>query len=896
MKHITFGSSESYPIALLIKPSALQAPKLQQYYLNHLPDVDPADVVAMSLEVNEQGKAPVKFIKSYLEQLLPALDSIGTKLLYVTDSAYFKVLTKAKKAEPNYGYVLPCVIKGYEHMNVVLGINYQALVYNPDLQKRLQLTLDTLASTHIGTYSELGQGIIHHAEYPDTCEDIEAALSKLHQYPHLSCDIEAFSLDFHDAGIGTITFCWNQHEGIAFACDYHAYSQPVDGFYGEYRPNEAVRYLIKKFFAQYQGTIRWHNASYDLKPIIYNLWMGDPLDIRGMLLGLDTMAQRFDDTKIITYLATNSTAGNSLGLKDQAHEYAGNYAQEDIKDIRLIPLDSLLEYNLVDGLCTNFVFDKWHSTMVADEQQPIYENLMLPSIKMLLQTELCGMPVDQTYVAKARAELERIQDSYMEIFKSNPIVDQLEKTLTDAAWNKDYHDRKSKAKNPGKIYPKERSAFPTQRFNPNSNPQLQTLLYEQLGLPVIDYTDTKQPATGGDTLEKLKNHTNNSDYLGILDSLIGLIGVSKILSAFIPSFEKAVPKADGLTYLHGNFNLGGTVSGRLSSSKPNLQQIPSGSQYAKLIKKCFRAPPGWIMCGADFNSLEDYISALTTKDPNKLKVYTDGYDGHCLRAFWYFPDRLPGVVNTVESINGIKKKFPEIRQLSKTPTFALTYAGTYITLMKNLGFDEATAKKIEGAYHQLYKVSDQWVRAKMDQAAKDGYVDVAFGLRVRTPLLAQVVRGHRTTPYQAEAEARTAGNALGQSYGLLNNRAANAFMQKVWDSPYRYDIKPIALIHDAMYFIIRDDLEVFEFVNNNLIDEMRWQKLPEIKHDTVKLGAELDVFWPSWAHDVTIPNYASQRAIEQRCKAHITGLQIANTAVFQYSNTAVNTTDSLLAA
>lgn len=54
-------------------------------------------------------------------------------------------------------------------------------------------------------------------------------------------------------------------------------------------------------------------------------------------------------------------------------------------------------------------------------------------------------------------------------------------------------------------------------------------------------------------------------------------------------------------------------------------------------------PPGWIFAGADFASLEDYISALTTRDPNKLKVYIDGYDGHCLRAYAYFPERMPDI-------------------------------------------------------------------------------------------------------------------------------------------------------------------------------------------------------------------------------------------------------------
>ena len=86
----------------------------------------------------------------------------------------------------------------------------------------------------------------------------------------------------------------------------------------------------------------------------------------------------------------------------------------------------------------------------------------------------------------------------------------------------------------------------------------------------------------------------------------------------------SVNKGDGVIWLHGSFNLGGTVSGRLSSSDPNLQNIPAGSIYGKMIKKCFTAPEGWIMCGADFASLEDRISALTTKDPAKLKVY----EGH----------------------------------------------------------------------------------------------------------------------------------------------------------------------------------------------------------------------------------------------------------------------------
>lgn len=110
----------------------------------------------------------------------------------------------------------------------------------------------------------------------------------------------------------------------------------------------------------------------------------------------------------------------------------------------------------------------------------------------------------------------------------------------------------------------------------------------------------------------------------ILKSLIALSEAEIIQNTFVSAFiNKTVTKRDNLKYLHGNFNLGGTVSGRLSSSQINLQNLPSsGSKYAKAVKECFVAPSGWILCGADFTSLEDRISALTTKDPNKIKVYT----------------------------------------------------------------------------------------------------------------------------------------------------------------------------------------------------------------------------------------------------------------------------------
>lgn len=887
MRHHVFGQSDSFPIALLMKHTAFDKTSLINNYVQPLQSrgVPEGDIVAFTLEY-ETKNFSVKFAKQYLETLMPELASLGVKHILCTDANYFKLLAGVKNTDGQLGYVVPCAIKGYEHMNVVLSLNYQQLVYNPELRDKLTAGLDAL-STHLqGSYVAPGTGIIHKAVYPETLADIKRTLDGLLDFPELSCDIEAFDLKFYNAGIGTIAFAPDKHRGVAFACDYkpNIVQPPLAekrSEYGRFVKNPEVRALLRDFFTNYKGRLVFHNAAYDVKVIVYCLWMESLLDQKGLLDGLMIMTARMDDTKIIAYLATNTTAGNVLGLKPLAHEFAGNWAVDNIKDIRLIPLSDLLRYNLVDCLSTNYVKEKYYPIMVRDQQEELYKGLMIKSQRLIIQMELTGMPMDRAKILEVEAKLQGIHNKFDAQIRAQPIISRFEQWATRQKWQKDYEDRRDKAKNPEKIMPKDWDEYQRTKpfqFNPGSPDQLQVLLYDAqfLGLPVIDKTDTKLPATGEKTLKKLLNHPIGQANKELIEGLIGVSQVSTILSNFIPAFKKAIEKApDGIVWLHGSFNLGGTVSGRLSSSDPNLQNIPAKSIFAKVIKECFMAPKGWLMCGADFNSLEDYISALTTKDPNKLDVYIKGFDGHALRAAYYFKEDLekegiyidmadPKSVNTLKKAYGADGHWS--RQKSKAPTFALTYQGTWITLMVNLGWPEVMAKQVEAAYHDLYKVSDEWVQAKLEQASHDGYVTVAFGLRLRTPLIGQVMWGSPKMPYEAAAEGRTAGNALGQSYGLLNNRAAVEFWEKVWASKYRYDILPIALIHDAIYMILKDDPEVVEWANRELIKSMQWQELPEIQHDQVKLGAALDIFWPNWANAITLPNDADQATIIKMCR------------------------------
>ena len=633
MRHIIFEQNTNYQTALLIKASSFNK---QQLIKNYVSLMDPKTVIGFTLKYDDKGKVSSTFMKEYLKTLMPALNSLSVKYLYVADSNYFKVLAGVTKAELHTGYAMPCKIKGYEHMTVVLGVNYQALIFNPEIKSKLDRTMEALISSIDGTYSPPGNGIIASAYYPSNLESIATALDNLHQYPSLTCDIETFSLRLNEAGIGTIAFAWDQHNGISFAVDYSMHSEKESAHFGINIKNEPIRKLIKKFLSTYKGELTFHNATFDVRILIYNLWMKDGLDTKGLLTGLEIMCRNMHDTKIIAYLATNTTAGNVLSLKHLAHEFAGNWAVEEIKDITRIPLVDLLQYNLVDALSTHYVRNKYEPVMIHDKQEELYKTLMLDSVKLIIQIELTGMPMSRKRIQEVKAELLNIEKTHLDVLNNSPLISQLNEVIQTDAMNA------ANAKLKTKQHPL--SKFKDLSFNPDSPIQLQKLLYNLMGLPVIDLTETNQPATGAKTIEKLRNHTTNTEHLKLLDALIGYSSVAKMLAAFIPAFEKAISKDDSdIVWLHGSFNIGGTVSGRLSSSSPNLQQIPSNSIYGELIKSCFVNPENQIMCGADFNSLEDMISALTTKDPNKLKVYIDGYCGHSLRASYYFPQKMPDI-------------------------------------------------------------------------------------------------------------------------------------------------------------------------------------------------------------------------------------------------------------
>ena len=853
-------------IAVLIKNRDLNLDQIRSHYLHSIAggDLNLSRVLVINLAYEDSGKAPVaRCVRPHLEQVGKVVKKMGIKTVLCCDAHYFKTLTKVRKADPELGYPKDCV---WDDVKAFYVPNYAATLYDTRVYSKIELAVRAVDDWLHQRENQFSGDILPEDPelYLASDERARFRLKDLLDEPVLTADIETAGLKI-GSELLSISFAWNQREGIAISLR------------GD--DSEGMRECVKEFFLQYRGKLIWHGGTFDVKQLIWHLFMKRPGDFENMLLGLEVFFDQiqYEDTMALTYLATNSTGGNDLNLKAQAFEYTGKYAIDDMENLVELDDEKILRYNLIDAVGTWFVHTK-HRNTVLKEQEEVYQNLFLPSLKTITQMELIGLPLDMDRVLDSERELEEISSQLMEFIDHHPTIDKLNQLL-----------REREAEKRNKTLKKLRKTaddFPDLYFNPGSPPQIQVLLHDILDLPVMNRTKTKQPATDADSLKGhiayLENQRQDSDNAELLKSILGWSEVTKITNTFIKAMKENSHLCNNWHSLFGSFNLGGTKSGRLSSSNPNLQNLPStGTKYAKVIKQCIRcapptrAEPGWLFGGADYLSLEDRIHALLTKDPNKLAVYIDGYDGHSLRAEAYFGSQMPDIQEELsaasdpshraEIINSIADRYPHLRQLSKGPTFALTYLGTYRTLVKNFGLSQQEAITIEEGYHELYKVADAWAENEIKFAHENGYVKLAFGLRLRTPLLPKLLWNHRESwPYQGQQERKTATNALGQSYGLLNSHTCNLFMQRVWTHPeYRYQIFPAAQIHDAQYFVFRNDLAVVKWINDNLIECMEWNELPEIQHDQVKLGAEFDIFYPDWSNPITLPNRASEKQIRQ---------------------------------
>lgn len=576
---------------ILIKDDATHKASIKDHYLDFLVTQGvPADTVTvLPLLYNTPVKVIAKTAKAYLDKLLTRIPIVATKLI-IADANYFKFITGKQKVSDNYGATVRGKHPGYDRFECVYVPNYRSLFKQPENQALIEAGLRAISGN-------AATAVIRHADYCIRYGSDRDALDNLHRYPVLTCDIETNGLHL-EAQLLSISFAWSKHEGIAINLR-----------------TTGVWYL-KQFLKSYKGRLIFHFALFDCKILIRNLFMDHGTDYEGLMEGLQCF-RRVDDTMLLTYIEKNATTHVPLGLKEAALEYVGNYAIE-IEDASKYSVQELLTYNLIDCLGSFYLYEKYAHQLTSEPYVKIFQ----PSIYLLLKMMIVGLPLDSKRVEEVDNVLAAKIITLEAMIQQNPYVIQFNDILRA--------DECAKANAKLKVKVKPLSDFDDVQFNPNSGPQLIKLLFEMLKLPILDRTKTGAPTTGADTLNDLKNHTTDTDIIDLLSAVQDLADVTKIKNTFIRPFLREPG------WVHGNLKLGGTQSGRLSSDNPNLTNLPAHGPMGKLIKSCVVAPEGWLFCGADFSALEERIGAILSKDPNRIKVYTDGYDGHSMRAHRYF--------------------------------------------------------------------------------------------------------------------------------------------------------------------------------------------------------------------------------------------------------------------
>ena len=666
---VKFGSLQLEDVALLVKGST-NKPYILKKYLSQL-DVLSKRFVAQNVYYPDAGTLKKKDLVAQAAYYLESFDTVGIETLIVTDAKYFEYFTK-QKLEKSIGQAFACVIPNYEHLQVLPMLNSAYVDMQPHkipLQTKAITTINDFFNGGIQKTEEFDFESYRTAKIKDEAFDL---LDELLKVPTLTCDIETTGLV-----VGPATRILS----IAFATDmYNAVSIWIND-------DAAMLKLLKKFLYNYQGTLIFHNGLFDVKHLIYNCFMEDFSDYKGMALGINAI--NYDDTFILAYLALNSTVRPSLGLKDFAIDLLGDYA-EDVKNAKDIPQDTLLKYNAKDTAATWYVYDRYKDQI----DTRVYQEIMKPSSKVLLKMMLVGMPINLGIVSTVEKNLQSIKTSAELILNANTHTLDAVRILKRRASQKYNDTHKTKQKTPDEI---------DLVFNPRSSVQLRTLLFEVMALTPEEFTPTGQPKADRKSIEVFHREAVDETDKEVLQALIDLSQVSIILSTFITAFQELSVEQNGQTTLHGSLVLGGAQSGRLSSREPNMQNIPSHSRFGKIIKECFVAPDGFLFAGADFAALEDRIGAILSKDKNKTKEFLEGFDGHSVRALAFFPDDLPDLdPEDVEQVNSIERDYPEIRQNAKPISFLKQYGGGVGKIQQVLKCSKGRAQQISDAYDELY--------------------------------------------------------------------------------------------------------------------------------------------------------------------------------------------------
>ncbi|AZD13050.1 DNA polymerase I [Pseudomonas chlororaphis] len=327
----------------------------------------------------------------------------------------------------------------------------------------------------------------------------------------------------------------------------------------------------------------------------------------------------------------------------------------------------------------------------------------------------------------------------------------------------------------------EREAFEIagEEFNLGSPKQLGVILYDKLGLPVLKKTAKGQPSTAEEVLAKLAE----DDY-PLPKVLMQYRSMSKLKSTYTDRLPEQINPRTGR--IHTSYHQAVASTGRLSSSDPNLQNIPVRTAEGRRIRQAFIAPPGYKLLAADYSQIELRIMAHLSRDEGLMNAFRNNLDVHTATAAEVFKVELKDVSS-------------DQRRSAKAINFGLIYGMGAQKLGKDIGVDTKTAKAYIDTYFARYPGVREYMDRTRAQAAEQGYVETLFGRRLYLPEI------NSNKPQERAGAERTAINAPMQGTAADIIKKAMVAVDN-WLTASGLDAKVILQVHDELVLEVREDL------------------------------------------------------------------------------------------
>jgi DNA polymerase I len=358
-------------------------------------------------------------------------------------------------------------------------------------------------------------------------------------------------------------------------------------------------------------------------------------------------------------------------LNELARRYLGHsvmdFSELGAARMDLVPIEQAARYSIADAEAVIRLKEKMLPELRSKNQEKLFYEVELPLINVLIEMELNGILLDKEILREQAKELETLATQLLQdIFR-----------------------------------------LAGQDFNPNSPKQVAYVLFEKLKLPVLRKTKTG-PSTDAYVLQEL------ASLHPLPEKLLAYRELEKLLSTYVKKLPEYINPRTGR--VHTTFQQHITVTGRLSSTEPNLQNIPVRTELGGQIRKAFVAPPGRVLIGADYSQIELRVLAHLSEDPGLIGAFERDEDVHARTAATIF--NIP-----IESVG------PRERRIAKMINFGLSYGMTGYGLAQRTGLSRSEAEKFIKNYFENYPGVRAYMERVVREAEEKRYLETLLGRR-----------------------------------------------------------------------------------------------------------------------------------------------------------------------